>query len=319
MSTAKTDPRSDRRPTGRHAGATRVPVRRQTLPGILSRWSFVLPAVIVLVAVLVYPVAYTIQVSFSSFNLFTFSPDKWIGFDNYRTVLVSDAFWNSMKVTGLFLLGALPLQMLLGFGVAYVVNASWRGRGLIRALLLIPLAISPIVGGAVWKMLLDPLWGAFNAYLGFFGIPALDWLGDPNLALISVIMVDTWRWTPFIILIATAGIMALPADVFEAARVDGANWWHQLRYVALPLLAPVITAAFIIRWLDAVKIFDIVLGTTRGGPGSATNVINLYIYEKAFRSLEFGEASAMSIIVLVISILITLLILRLTRRSESMF
>jgi multiple sugar transport system permease protein len=133
----------------------------------------------------------------------------------------------------------------------------------------------------------------------------------------SLIIIDTWRWTPFVVLIASAGIMALPGDVYEAARSDGAGRWATLRHVTLPLLVPVMAAAFVVRWLGAVKMFDIALAATRGGPGNATNVINLYIYEKGFRSLEFGSASSMATIVLVLTMLITFVLFRVSRRLEN--
>jgi len=168
-------------------------------------------------------------------------------------------------------------------------------------------------------MILDPLWGIMNYWLGFIGIGPLDWFGDPTLAMASIIIIDTWRWTPFIVLIATAALLALPKDVFEAARIDGANWWSTLWSVAVPLLVPVIAATFVIRWLGAVKMFDIVLAATYGGPGKATNVVNLFIYEEAFRSLRFAESAAMAVIVLILTMVLTGLFLRGSRKLEELF
>jgi multiple sugar transport system permease protein len=200
----------------------------------------------------------------------------------------------------------LPIQMALGFAIAYCINADWKGRGLLRALLLIPMVVAPVVAGGIWRMLLDPLWGLTNYFIGLVGIEPLDWLGNSTLAMVTLIIVDTWRWTPFVTLIATAALLALPRDVFEAADIDGANWWVKFWSIGLPLLVPVIAATFVVRWLGAVKMFDIALAATNGGPGNATNVINLYIYEQAFRSLHFAEASAMTVIVLAGTIVITL-------------
>ena len=216
-------------------------------------------------------------------------------------------FWESLRVTLVYLVFALPVHVLLSFAIAYLINAEWKGRGVIRALFIVPMVVAPVVAGGIWRMRLDPLWGILNYWLGFVGIGPLDWFGDPNLAMASIIIIDTWRWTPFIVLIATAALLALPKDVFEAARIDGANWWSTLWTVAVPLLVPVITATFVIRWLGAVKMFDIVLAATYGGPGKATNVVNLFIYEEVFRSLRFAESAAMAVVVLATTMVVTAL------------
>jgi multiple sugar transport system permease protein len=181
------------------------------------------------------------------------------------------------------------------------------------------MVVAPVVAGGVWRMMLDPLWGLANYVLGMLGVGAIDWLGDANYAMATIVIIDTWRWTPFVTLIATAALLALPRDVFEAARIDGANWWTTFRYITLPLLVPVIAATFIVRWLGAVKMFDIALASTGGGPGRATNVINLFIYEEAFRSLKFAESAAMAVIILAATMVLTALFLRGTQKLENRF
>lgn len=289
-------------------------------PGdFIIRWSFMAPTIVLLAAVLAYPIFYTIEISFARFDIMTFGAGEWIGFENYREVLSDYRFWESLRVTLVYLAFALPLQIVLGFLIAYLINAEWKGRGVVRALFIIPMVVAPVVAGGIWRMILDPLWGILNYWLGFVGIGPLDWFGDPNLAMAAVIIIDTWRWTPFIVLIATAALLALPRDVFEAARIDGANWWSTLWSVAVPLLVPVIAATFVIRWLGAVKMFDIVLAATYGGPGKATNVVNLFIYEEAFRSLRFAESAAMAVIVLAITMVVTALFLGGSRKLEELF
>lgn len=290
--------------------------RRIGLGDLMARWAFMLPATLLLLAVLAYPIWYSLQISFSELDLMTFGPGEWVGWDNYRHVLENPRFWNSLKVTASYLIYALPLQMLLGFGIAFLINAEWRGRGMVRALFLVPMVVAPVVAGGVWRMLLDPLWGLMNYALGFLHIAPIDWLGDPAYAMATVVIIDTWRWTPFVTLIATAALLALPREVFEAAEIDGSNWWTTLWHITLPLLAPVIAATFIVRWLGAVKMFDIALAATNGGPGNATNVINLYIYEEAFRSLHFAESAAMAVIILVLTMALTALFLYGTKKLE---
>lgn len=296
------------------------PMRRShlwyKLSDLMSRWSFMLPTIVLLSVVLAYPLLYAVQISFSKFDLMTFGPGKWVGLDNYIKVLSDYRFWDSLRVTLIYLVFALPVQIVLGFGIAYLINAPWWGRSAIRAMFIIPLVVAPVVAGGIWRMILDPLWGLANYALGFVGIAPLDWFGDPNLAMAAVVMIDVWRWTPFVVLIATAALLALPKDVFEAAKIDGANWWATLWMVALPLLVPVLAATFIVRWLGAVKMFDIVLASTFGGPGKSTVVVNLFIYQEAFRSLHFSESAAMAIVVLVLTMVITGILLGFSRKLE---
>ena len=286
---------------------------------LVERWSFLFPTILVLTVMLAYPIFYTIEISFAKFDMMSFGAGEWVGWDNYREVLSDYRFWESLRVTLVYLVIALPLQVVLGFAIAFLINAEWWGRGALRALFIIPMVVAPVVAGGIWRMILDPLWGIMNYWLGLVGIGPFDWFGDPNLAMASVIIIDTWRWTPFIVLIATAALLALPKDVFEAAKIDGANWWSMLWSVAVPLLMPVIAATFVIRWLGAVKMFDIVLAATYGGPGKATDVVNLFIYEEAFRSLRFAQAAAMAVIVLVLTMVLTGLFLRGSRKLEDMY
>lgn len=289
------------------------------LADIVSRWAFMAPAAVILAAMLAYPIFYTIEISFSRFDLASFSAVEWVGWENYAEAFGDYRFWSSMKVTLIYLALALPIQIVLGFGIAFLINADWRGRGTVRALFIIPMVVAPVVAGGIWRMILDPLWGIMNYLLGLAGFAPLDWFGDPNLAMAAVVIIDTWRWTPFVVLIATAALLALPRDVFEAAEIDGANWWSMLWSITLPLLVPIIAATFVVRWLGAVKMFDIVLASTYGGPGGATNVINLFIYEEAFRSLRFAESAAMAVIVLVLTMILTGLFLRGTRKLEGLY
>lgn len=286
---------------------------------LASRWSFIAPAALVLAAVLAYPIFYAVQISFSTLDLSTFAPGEFVGFEYYEEALTNEAFRRSMVTTAIYLALALPIQIFLGFAIAYFLNAAWRGRGIVRALMLIPMVIIPVVSGGTWKMLLDPVFGAGSWLLNLVGLPAPNWFGDPTWAMLAIVIIDTWRSTPFVVLIAAAALLSLPRDIYEAAEVDGANWWRQMWYISLPLLAPIIAATFIVRWLGAVKMFDIVVATTRGGPGQSTNVVNLYIYQQAFQSLKFSESAAMAVIVLVITMILTFAFLAFSKRLENRF
>lgn len=292
---------------------------RRQLPDIVSRWSFLAPTGLVLAAVLAYPIFYAVQISFSTLDLSSFSPSEWVGLQHYENALANDNFRRSLVTTGIYLALALPIQIFLGFAIAFFLNAEWWGRGLVRALFLIPLVVIPVVSGGTWKMLLDPVFGAFTWLLGLFGIPSPSWFGDPTFAMLGIVIIDTWRSTPFVVLIAAAALLSLPKDIYEAAQVDGASWWRTLWSITLPLLTPVIAAVFIVRWLSAVKMFDIVLVTTQGGPGQSTNVVNLYVYQQAFQSQRFAETAAMAIIVLIITMMLTFAFLRISRNLENRF
>ena len=274
------------------------------------------PAALLLLATLAYPIAYAVYISFAEINLGTFRPAGWVGWDNYMTVVEDDRFWSAIAITGKYLVFAMPLQLVLGFAIAMLINVDWAGRGVVRAAFLIPLAIAPVIAGGIWRMLLDPLWGIVNYSIGMVGLGAIDWLGEPFWAMATVIFIDTWRWTPFVVLIASAALLSLPRELYEAAEIDGAGHLATLWHITLPLLVPVIAATFVVRWLGAVKMFDVVLASTNGGPGRATSVINMYIYEEAFRGLRFAESAAASMIVLVVTMVLTAVFLRTTRYFE---
>lgn len=293
--------------------------RPRQIRDLVSRWSFIAPAGLVLAAVLAYPIFYALQISFSTLDLTTFGPGEYVGLKHYEGAFRNENFMRSLGTTAIYLILALPIQIILGFVIAFFLNAEWRGRGVVRALFLIPMVIIPVVSGGTWKMLLDPLFGVVSWLLNVVGLSSPNWFGDPAWAMLAIVIIDTWRSTPFVVLIAAAALLSLPKEIYEAAQVDGANWWRQLWSISLPLLTPMIAATFIVRWLGAVKMFDIVLATTRGGPGQSTNVVNLYVYQQAFQSLKFPESAAMAIIVLIITMILTFAFLGISRRLENRF
>jgi len=283
--------------------------------GTVQNYLFLVPALLLLIGLLIYPLFYAFRTSFSTFDVTTFQPGKFVGFKNYVWVLNDPNFWTSLKITGLYLLIALPLQMVLGIAIARLISYDWGGSKIVRALFLIPMVITPVVVGSTWKMLLDPLWGIFNFLWSTVGGQPISWFGNPQLALLTIILIDTWRETPFVILIVQAGIASMDQEPLEAARVDGANWLQRLILVELPMMQDVLLSAFIIRWLIAIKMFDIIFVTTRGGPGNVTEVTNLFIYESAFRTLSFDKSSAMSILIVLIAVTFTILIVRSSQKG----
>ena len=302
------------RPADPPPAAAALTVRR-----LLNRsepYLFVAPTALILVAVLIYPVFYTVEISLSRFQMATFGPGDFVGLQHYRSTLADPNFWTSVRVTLVYLAAALPIQMVLGFALGYLLSIDWLGKSVVRALFIVPMVVAPIVAGSVWKMLLDPLWGTFSYYVGLFGVPAVNWFGTGELAMFSIVLIDTWRWTPFVILMSLAGILGLPAEPFEAAEIDGAGPWQRLVHIAIPLLMPVILATLIVRWLNAIKMFDIIYATTKGGPSNATEVVNLYVYDVAFKLLAFDKAAAMSTILVVVSLIVTVVYVRVSAATE---
>ncbi|MBI3514198.1 MAG: sugar ABC transporter permease [Proteobacteria bacterium] len=219
--------------------------------------------------------------------------------------------------TAVFAIAAVVGEMLLGFGLALLVGRAVRGRVVYRALFVLPILVPGIVIGAIWQLMYNADFGVINDIAVVLGLPPQDWLGDKRWALISVIMVDVWHWTPFCFLLLLAGLESLPQDVYEASRVDGAGALAQLRYVTLPLMAPTILVTLVFRLIVAVKVFDEVYLLTAGGPGTATEVISFTIYRRFFTEDRSGIASTMSVVTLLAVSLLVILALAAARRRGS--
>lgn len=281
-----------------------------------ENYYMLIPTALILLLLLIYPIFYTLKNSLSEFSNITFTSGQFVGFRNYLDVLSDNYFWGSIFKTIIFLAGAMPLQIFFGVLFAFILSVEWPGVKIIRALLIVPMIATPVVAGSIWKMILDPLWGYLNYLISIFGGDPIMWLSTPRLAMLSIIVIDSWRWTPFIVLIVLAGIVSLDQEPMQAAKVDGANWLQTILHIKLPMLKTVIFSAFVVRWMGAVKIFDIIFITTRGGPGNATDVINLNIYETAFKSFLFDKAAAQSIILIVMVLSLTFFLIWINSRSD---
>jgi len=215
--------------------------------------------------------------------------------------------------------GRRPLAWRLGLALALLLNHEIRGRGVFRAALLVPMMLPAVVVGVVWRLMLNPNFGAINGTLKGFGFntEALTWTASPRLALLSVIVVDIWQWTPFVFLVLLAGLQAIPQEPYEAAKIDGSSQWQTFRYVTLPLLKPAILIALLLRTMDLLRVFDQIFILTEGGPGFATETISLYIYRAAFRFFDFGYAAAMSFVLLAITNVISVVYIRFLQTREA--
>ena len=269
----------------------------------------VVPLALTLLVVLIYPLVFSFWVSLHEYSLTALEDIRFIGLQNYTGLRTNASFWNALRNTLIFVFGAVFLETVIGFGLALLLHRpNLRFRNFFRSILLTPMFITPIAVGLMFRFLLNQQLGVLPYLLDKIGVQ-VDWFG-PQLALFSIILIDVWQWTPFMLLLFLAGLESLPAAPFEAARVDGASWSFTLRKVTLPLMKPVILVALIIRGLDAFKVFEYIYAITRGGPGDSTETILYYIYKVAFRFFRMGEAAAMAYVLIALTLFLVFILYR---------
>ncbi|MER3405006.1 MAG: sugar ABC transporter permease [Chloroflexota bacterium] len=262
---------------------------------------FLTPALVLTVIIMFYPLGYSLWISFTGYSLSRPGQVPFVGLDNYVWAITSSSFALSIWNTIVYTVGSVTLEFLLGLGFALLLNTEFRGQGVVRTILMLPLFLTPSVVSLVFLFMYYPGEGVLPWLASFFGVPkAFPFLGDPRTAMISLILVDVWRTTPFMFLVLLAGLQSLPHDIMEAAAIDGASAWQTLRHVTLPLLSPLILVALTIRGMDAFREFDTIYLLTAGGPGQATEVISMLAYNAAFRYFDLGRASAIAYIILLL-------------------
>jgi multiple sugar transport system permease protein len=268
------------------------------------------PAMLIILFFALVPLAYAIDVSFRFADLTRGDLGEFVGLDNYRTVLADSYFWQSVRVTLFFTVFAVAIEMILGIFIAFLVNGATVGKGLIRSLLILPLATAPAVTGLFWRYLYDTQFGLYNYFLGLVGLPEPNWLGDIDIALWAVIIFDVWQWTPFVALIVLAGLQSLPKEPFEAAELDGASYFKVLRRLTFPMLMPVLFLVGILRTIDSLRLYDAVAVLTRGGPGSTTETMTYYLYRNGLQFFRMDYASTMALLFLYAVVVASLFALR---------
>ncbi|HEW92723.1 MAG TPA: sugar ABC transporter permease [Thermotogaceae bacterium] len=264
----------------------------------------VLPAIILFLIMTIYPFAYMIYTSFTNLDLSKTGTGKFIGVGNYIEIFQDPLARSSIGFTVMLVLIAVPTEMLLGLGLSYLIRGL-SGEKIMRSLLLIPMMVPAAVGGFGWKMLYNFMFGPINYFLSFFGIQPITWFGKANYAQSAILIIDIWQWTPFVFLIMYAALQALPRDIIDAGKVDGANGWKLFLHIELPLLKPILYVTLLLRVIDVLKTFDIIYMTTYGGPGSATSTWSFYAYKVGVSyGWNIGYGSALSVILLIVSILL---------------
>jgi multiple sugar transport system permease protein len=262
-------------------------------------WMFMVPSLVVMSVVLLYPLASAIYFSFLRYYLGG-GPTQFIGFANYTELLSDPRFWGDLLNTVVIVGCSVALQLVMGMALALALYATTRGVRLISLLNFLPNVVTPVVGAIFLKWLFIGRFGLLDSTLISMDIFPPDWLGDPLWAKFTLIVADTWKFMPFLMLVLYAGLQAFDTQLLEAAQIDGANGWQRLRYVILPMMKPLILFVVAIRAMDAFRFFDLVYVLTNGGPGTATETVTLYTYQLAFHMLEVGKASALGVITLVI-------------------
>ena len=287
--------------------------------GFLTPYAFIFPALLVMLGGLLYPVFMALYLSFYDWQIGLDLEDApFVGMTNFARLFTDPQVWEVLWVTIRFGFWTITIEMTLGVALALLLEKPIRGASVFRTIFILPLMVSPVVVGLIWRYLFDARVGWINYYLGtWFGIEPQIWLGDAQLAFFAIVFTDIWQWTPFIFIIVIAGLQALPSEVVEASTIDGANWWQQVFLVKLPMIKSILVIALLMRLIDVFRGMEVMLIMTGGGPGRSTELLSLHIYNRAFETQQLGYASAISVLLIVIVFAISTMILTMANPMKS--
>jgi len=271
------------------------------------------PALLLLAAISLFPFFYIIYMSFNEVSLIGGVDFEWVGLENWTEMFTDPNVRNSWITSGIYFVATVGLEMVLGIVIALMLHELVWGKNLILSMLLLPMFVAPVIVGLLGRFLVDSTYGLYAWFLENTGLISWEILGSKTSALVAVVLMDVWEWTPLITLIVLAGLASMPQTVMEAAKVDGANYFQRLRHMVAPLISGVVLVALLIRSMDAIRYYDIISVTTNGGPADATKVIPIRLYETAFRFQELGYAAAIGLGMLAFSILVANLFMRILR------
>ena len=280
------------------------------------RYFFPLPAVLFVIILMVFPVAYTFFLSFTDWTLTSGRPLAVVGLRSYTQVLKEPRFLQALGRTFYFTFGAVIVEMILGTALALILHRSFKGKSVMKTLLLLPLVATPVAIGIVWNLFYDPTIGILNYVLSVLKLPQSGWVSETRTVMPSLILVDIWQWTPMITIIVLAGLASLSTEPYESAMVDGANARQVLFRITLPMLMPTILTAVILRAIDALKTYDIIYSMTGGGPGYASENLNILAFKYSFEYFRMGQSAVMLVILFLIVLLFSLVVMRLRRAFE---
>jgi len=276
------------------------------------------PVILLLLPIGVFPLLYVLRVSLFEANLNkAYLGDIFVGLNNYRDFFLDTYTWRTLLTSLIFTVSTVALELAVGLGAALLLQKESRFMSFVRSLILLPLVMTPVVVGVLWRMMYQSEFGIINYFLTVLGFEKVSFLSEPGVALPALIVVSLWEYAPFMILIMLAGLKSLPEEPLEAAAIDGASDWQMLRYIVLPMLKPVILIGVLIRSIDAFKVLDLMFVTTRGGPGSITETISLRIYYTAFRFFQMGYAATLTVILIIVINISVILLIKVFRSSQA--
>jgi multiple sugar transport system permease protein len=283
----------------------------------LAPWLMLGPVLLFLLSLVIAPITYVVFYSLHRKNLFQGTPAEWVGVDNFKYLFAEPDFVSGIKKMFYLAVVALVIEMVLGFLLAALVFRlrDLPGIGVIRTILTTPILLAPIVTAFMWRFMYQPDFGVINYLFGKVGLPRNDWLADPDQALWAIAVIDVWQWTPFVFLVVLAGMYGLPRQLYEAAELDGTSTIRQAVFITLPLLKRVLMIVMLLRMIDLLRVFDIIVGTTAGGPGNATATLPITIWVSAYQEFQIGDAAAASLILLAIIAVVITFFVRLTARQ----
>ncbi len=279
-----------------------------------AQWLFPLPAVLAILILIVGPVLANAYISVHDW--FIGATPKYVGLGNFARALSDHRFWAGLKNTFYFTLVAVPVELVLGLGIAVLFNRDFRGKGLVRTIILLPMVATPVAIALIWALMFNPSLGVLNYFLESLGLPRSLWVASAQLAIPSLTIVDVWEWTPMVALILLAALQSVPTELYEAALIDGAGPVQAFRFITLPSIRSAAVIALILRSIDALKTFDIIYVITQGGPGIASETLNVFAFKTGFEFFRAGYAATL-LIFLLVAVLGVAVLLNMTRRSPS--
>jgi multiple sugar transport system permease protein len=292
--------------TGPPAGVQKLPPRRY--------YPFAIPALVLMAGVIIFPWLFTLIMSVMEFKVG--GSVAFVGFDNYTKLFSDERFLGSIGRTFWFTFLAVVFPITLGTAAAVIFHREFPWRGVLRTIFIMPMMATPVAVALVWTMMFHPQLGVLNYLLSLIGIAPFAWVYDPNTVIFTLVLVEVWHWTPLVMLIVLGGMAALPSDPYDSATIDGATDWQMFRFITLPLILPYIMVAVVIRTIDALKVFDTIFVITQGGPGTASETLNIFLYLQAFQFYNLGYASAVVVVFFVIIIALSLLLLYMRQRLK---
>ena len=270
---------------------------------------FSTPALFLIIVIMILPMFFSIYIMFHDVNLLEGGNFVWAGLGNCKKFFQDERALNSLWVTAKYLIGVLSIETIVGLLISFFLDRKFFGKPVVRALIIIPMFMTPVVSGLIWRAFFDTNNGLVNWILSLANIPMIDWLGSVDTALVSLMITDMWQWTPFMVLLIMASLDCVPTDQIEAAMIDGAREGQIIRHIKFPFILPTTLIAVVMRAIDAVKLFDTVYVMTKGGPGSATEMVNMYSYIIAFQHFRIGYATTISFIfTIIVTVLLTKMI-----------